>query len=1054
MDRKKAIDGDSLDATVEGEADTGETLYASVSEKPTSVPDEPDLTTRIFHFLATATPGSLGAIAAALAVATYLILGRVGLVLIGAFGGIVLFIQWERQNADVARVTRGEAGPELLRRLLDERLETVAKVGGGDGEPEEEEKILSQGFDDFQPETREALNEFVDAVIRDYVKWWYSPIIPSDKFFPLSCRKTLTSFLLSISGHLSKKRPADAFLDFTTNSVSIVIVFLTELSAAFANAPANPGMSAADVVYKYLADKPESSLANLISQRQQAGKFRMVAEDLLGFLDRQSYECDPVRVFLREIIAGVMLEMTLQTCSKPDWINEWIVYLLEAGEPDISQAIDVGMQTGPVIENAFVDIDGNVGSISLSKGNRNSLDLEKSRRKDASLHKKKLSKADEEMELAMEEMKKLNEMIAQEEAKRKRESVEKLTSVKELDTVPLSDAAVSDLLQGVPVSEVVAEPAPRLSASSEKTAPRDGSSDESSRDDAIRTPATPHSMADSANLASSPKRSDDAPFTSFDQIVPPAVDEADDDEAPALPPRFTLHNATITIHDEPGDKSKIRTKPTWDYLIQVEPSAAQLPGWMIVRKYSDFERLHEILRRIAAVSGARAFVEQHATLPVWKGHTRASLRGELERYLRDACWYQPLAESEGMKKFLEKDTQGHTHTPSRSGLQAFENMGKNVLDALTNAPKNAVEGSKTVVGGVTGVLGNFPGMGPRRTTNSSLQDVTAASRAAISTPPRLDTSLSSPGPFTRSRDSLDSQLSAVVNHQPAKTPPMERRMSYMSQGEMEAEYMRLSRSERTSLSGKNSREHSRASSVAPIRSPSAVSLDPAKLPPPPSEIPDDYDGSGASSQMRKANETADMDGSTLHSFSASIDEVANAKAVSTATRPGRQNKPLQEEEARVAVELLFAVINELYTLSSAWNIRRTLLAAAKSFLLRPGNPSLLSIQALMQSSVLDANTSDAGIAAHLLKLRANTMPTDEERATWPVERTAEEKEKLRVKARALLIRSGVPAALMGVMGQSATTEALGRVFDCLQVEEVARGLMFGIILQAVKIVTH
>jgi hypothetical protein len=45
-------------------------------------------------------------------------------------------------------------------------------------------------------------------------------------------------------------------------------------------------------------------------------------------------------------------------------------------------------------------------------------------------------------------------------------------------------------------------------------------------------------------------------------------------------------------------------------------------------------------------------------------------------------------------------------------------------------------------------------------------------------------------------------------------------------------------------------------------------------------------------------------------------------------------------------------------------------------------------------------------------------------------------------------------ALMGVMGQVATGEALGKVFDCLQVEEVARGLMFGLILQAVKVVTH
>lgn len=82
------------------------------------------------------------------------------------------------------------------------------------------------------------------------------------------------------------------------------------------------------------------------------------------------------------------------------------------------------------------------------------------------------------------------------------------------------------------------------------------------------------------------------------------------------------------------------------------------------------------------------------------------------------------------------------------------------------------------------------------------------------------------------------------------------------------------------------------------------------------------------------------------------------------------------------------------------------------------------------------------------------MPTEQELATWPDELTTEEKEKLAAKARKLLIQSGVPTALMGVMGQAATGEALGRVFDCLQIEEVARGLIFGLILQGVKVLTH
>jgi len=173
-----------------------------------------------------------------------------------------------------------------------------------------------------------------------------------------------------------------------------------------------------------------------------------------------------------------------------------------------------------------------------------------------------------------------------------------------------------------------------------------------------------------------------------------------------------------------------------------------------------------------------------------------------------------------------------------------------------------------------------------------------------------------------------------------------------------------------------------------------------------------------------------------------------------ARKPRNEATPLTEQETGVAVELLFAVINELYTLSSAWNIRRTLLTAAKTFLLRPGNPSLSSIQSLIQDSVIAANTSDSGIAAHLRKLRENTMPTEEELKAWPPEMSSEERERLRIKARKLLVERGVPAALTGVMGQAATSEAMGRVFDCLQVEEVARGLIFGLLLQGVRVVTH
>ncbi|KAJ9156452.1 PX domain-containing protein [Pleurostoma richardsiae] len=1014
---------------------------------PASKRDD-DITTKIFRFLSTATPGTLGGVAVGFAATTYLVFGQLGLVLIGAFGGIAIFVQWEARNPEVARAVRGERGVDVLARLLETGKDAPTR---DEPDADEQERVLAQSFADFRPETKDALSSLVDAIIRDYVKWW----------------KVLTSFLVSMSNHLSRKRPADTFLDLLTNSSSLVIVFFSELSAAFAEMPVDSNMTAADAIYNYLASNPDSSLANLLSQKQQAGKFRMIAEDLLGFLDRSTYDCDPARTFLREILAGVILETTLQTCSKPEWINGWIVYLLEAGEPDFSQAIDVGMQTGPDINPAFADIDGNIGNISLTKGNRNSFEMEKARRKESTAHKKKLSKADEEMEEAIEEMKRMNQMIAEEEARRARESKSVNDSSGSLAPGSKSDGG-SSKANGRPdpvENTATAQSPPRAgSLSSTKELSSDG---RSSREETVLTPVTPRTT-ESSSQRSSPSH-DSRPqsqFTSFDQLVPPVQDEPEtSDTAPRKPPPLTLHNATITILDDGmTDNGRLRTKPASDYLIQVEPASSHYPGWMTIRKFTDFENLHEILRRIATISGATAFAEQHGTLPNWKVHTRASLRGELERYVRDACWYQSLAESEGMKKFLEKD-QGHNRSESKSGFLNLETMGKNMLDVLAIAPKGVAESGKAITGGITGVFGNM-GLVPRKPTNSTTPEPTAsANRLSVSSPPRVDSGLFMNG-SRKGRDSMDSQRSSVVSIQPGKVPPMDRRPSYNSLGDLEGESLRPSRSDRwdrPSPSALASRDHSRASSMAPmrspLRSPSTTSLDFTRLPPPPDTISDDHESPVSPFGTSRLQESIMSQQASLTSPTslsvASTDQfkkAVNGHAVNN--KPVRQFAKLSEQETRVAVELTFAIINEMYTLSSAWNIRRTLLAAAKSFLLRPGNPSLASIQAMIQESVIEENTSDAGIAAHLRKLRENTLPTEEERKGWPPEMTAEEKEKLRVKARRLLIQSGVPAALMGVMGQSATSEALGRVFDCLQIEEVARGLIFGIMLQAVRVVTH
>lgn len=236
------------------------------------------------------------------------------------------------------------------------------------------------------------------------------------------------------------------------------------------------------------------------------------------------------------------------------------------------------------------------------------------------------------------------------------------------------------------------------------------------------------------------------------------------------------------------------------------------------------------------------------------------------------------------------------------------------------------------------------------------------------------------------------------------------------------------------------------------------------LPPPPSDIADDYNPilptaatipSRLTSEMSAVDEeAANRTSTSTIASTADVNKPAKQEAQPPIKSKAKKKAEITEQETQVAVELLFATIQELYTLSSAWTLRRTLLTAAKTFLLRPGNPQLESIRQLLQSSVLDANTSDTGIATHLRKLRANALPTEEELKAWPPEMGAKEKEELRAKARKLLVEKGMPQALTSVMGMAASGEALGKVFDCLQVHSVARGLIFGLILQGLRAVTQ
>jgi hypothetical protein len=152
-----------------------------------------DITDAVLNFLSNASNETLGACAVGLCATTYLVLGRVGLVLIGAAGGIVLHATWEasnnttvggQSNATDGSRRRREAGIEVVRRALDWRVTSkdaregqALKTDTVESLPDN--KIL--GYSDFRPATRTALTALTDAVVRDYVRQVYNNIGPHSR---------------------------------------------------------------------------------------------------------------------------------------------------------------------------------------------------------------------------------------------------------------------------------------------------------------------------------------------------------------------------------------------------------------------------------------------------------------------------------------------------------------------------------------------------------------------------------------------------------------------------------------------------------------------------------------------------------------------------------------------------------------------------------------------------------------------------------------------------------------------------------------------------------
>lgn len=142
------------------------------------------ITDRALHFLSHASNETIGACLVGLGATTYLVLGRVGLVLIGLVGGIALHASWDAHDESDRVVAREkelrkkrELGLEVVQRVFKWKSERSATDDESDVE-EQDVTVLAKrrlDFSAFRPETAAALTAFTDAILRDYVKYTCPP---------------------------------------------------------------------------------------------------------------------------------------------------------------------------------------------------------------------------------------------------------------------------------------------------------------------------------------------------------------------------------------------------------------------------------------------------------------------------------------------------------------------------------------------------------------------------------------------------------------------------------------------------------------------------------------------------------------------------------------------------------------------------------------------------------------------------------------------------------------------------------------------------------------
>ncbi|KAK6520957.1 hypothetical protein TWF506_001193 [Arthrobotrys conoides] len=950
------------------------------------------------------------------------VFGRIGLLLVGTFLGAMLHAALQNQNglSDVIKSLAKSKDPIPA----EKEFENSTK------EQKTQEDTVAD-FSSLNPKVGSALDELCNAVVKDCINSWYTPLIPDDSSFPATCHHYLAQTFLRFSKHMNNKRPADVFFWSVINISGTMTTFMQDLSRALSiNRDLRAGVQA------YTSANPRSDLAELVHRGTQDKKLRELSSDIIQqFAPRDLKSSEPVALFLRNIVRSVILWNMVEKFSDPDFINEWIIHFLEQKE-----SAGPSKEGVSAVLQAFDRSVAGAAQGSLPKVSTVIPQESKSATQSPTARKENFRPAQMQTN-GTNGIKNSNGTHGANSTNgtngTNSPSAEKPSRIVPLEVI--RSGGVSNRNE----NDFEGRKSSEMRPTSQNQSPIDSPPRSPIEMPTKRASSSASSRASVSELSMTPQKTSSE--SSRSGIYPSQTVES---TKPS--PGLGLLNGRVTVIDTgptPDPTRTLRSKPKNQFMIQLEPLSSA--GRIVMRTYQDFENLHNTLFSVARISGCEKYMMAFSEegLPTWRNRSIDEVVAMLEFYLRMALSEEPLVKTEALYKFFEKDEdkrerektlkQETSNTPWRSST-SLENMGKNLLGTITKAPQSASEGGKAFFGGIKKALtSQTPAQSPsERTENRPFGFISNnASRAASRARPNeentetlvvpQDDSLAEPPSENRGRFSIQlTRRNTNPPLPPRRSASVAARSSNLSTVNGSDDEDTLAQSTPSLLERDPTLESE--SITMTFEEPLSQELDGISLPPPPSEI-DNYD---------IKSEHGDLAGYMPHIPPAAIFE------------------GITETETQYVLEIMFSIINELYGLSTAWMIRRSFLNIAKSVILRPGNSQLAGMRNMIQSDVLEANTKPEVIADYIRQVRKNALPTPAEAKKWEQTkkpRTDEEKEELRQKARILLSES-LPQGLTALLGVNQTKEAMYQLFDALQERDIARGLWTAILCGTMKFV--